>query len=199
MLTSGYDFSTAITNLFLFITSIIIIFIIKNSKFKWFYFFICIDSFLGVIVHGFIMSNSLNTILWYILYFLFSITFNLLLYIFCNIKLKNVMIISFLVAIIMFIVFSISIKFNINRLDNIVMLLYALSIVLFSLYSIIKSNYINKFYFIIGIIIQIIGIIPIFIKFNIWYLNYNGICHLFTLITIILIYIGVIKNKDRLL
>ena len=198
MLTSGYELSTAITNLLLFIISIIIIFNIKNKSFKWFYFFICIDSFLGVIVHGFNMSNILNTILWYILYFLFSITFNLLLHLFCNIKLKNVMIISFIIAIIMVIIFSISIKFNINRLDNIVMLLYALSVVLFSLYNIIKSDYINKYYFIIGIIIQIIGIIPIFIKYNIWCFNYNGICHLFTLITIILIYIGVIKNKDML-
>jgi hypothetical protein len=195
-MTSGYELSTAITNLFIFITSIFIFIKIKNNK-RWnlFYLFLILDSFMGIIVHGISMNNTINNILWIILYILFSITFNLLLYIFCNMKLKNVIKLSILIFIIMFIIFSISIKFNIKNLDNIVILLYALLLVLISLYNIIKSNYIYKYYYIIGIIIQIIGIIPIFIKLNIGYFNYNGICHLFTIITIILLYLGIKKEN----
>ena len=194
ILTSGYELSTAITNLLIFITSIILILNIKKKPFRWFYYFICIDSFLGVIVHGIKMSSLINEILWIILYLLFCITFNLLLHLFCNVKLKKVFIISLISFIFMALIFMCAIKFNINKLDNIVMLLYALSIVLYCLYNIIKKSPINK-YFIIGIIIQIIGIIPIFISLNIWYLNYNGICHLFTLITIIIFYLGIRKES----
>ena len=195
-MTSGYELSTAITNLFLFITSIFIFINIKNNK-RWnfFYLFLILDSFMGIIVHGINMSNNINNILWVILYILFSITFNLLLYIFCNVKLKNVFILSIFIFIIMFIIFSISIKYNIKNLDNITILLYALLLVLISLYNIIKSNYIYKYFYIIGIIIQIIGIIPIFIKLNIGYFNYNGICHIFSNITIILLYLGIKKEN----
>ena len=146
-MTTGYELSTAITNLIIFITSIILILNIKNKPFRWFYSFICIDSFMGVIVHGIRMSTTINTVLWIILYILFSITFNLLLYIFCNVKLKKVMIISLIVFIVMLITFIIAIKVPVNKLDNIVMLLYALCIVLISLYKIIKSDYKYKYYY----------------------------------------------------
>jgi len=196
ILTTGYELSTAITNLLLFITSIYIFFNIKNKSYRWFYLFICMDSFLGIIVHGVRMNTTINTILWIILYILFSITFNLLLYIFCNVKLKKVMIISLIVFIVMLITFIIAIKVPVNKLDNIVMLLYALCIVLISLYNIIKSNYKYKYYYIIGIIIQIIGIIPIFINLDLKYIDHNGLCHIFTLIAIVLFYLGVRKKES---
>ena len=198
IITSGYELSTAITNLLIFITSLILIFKIKNKSFKWFYSFILIDSLMGVIVHGIKMSSLLNTILWVILYLLFCITFNLLLHIFCNMKIKKVLLISLLSFIMMFGIYMLAIKKNIINLDNIVMLIYAIIIVLISLYKIIKKTFINKLY-ILGIIIQIIGIIPIFFKLNIWYLNYNGICHLFTLITIIIFYFGIKKENEKAL
>lgn len=196
-ITTGYELSTAITNLMIFITSIILIRKIKIKSFKWFYYFIAIDSFMGVIVHGIKMSSIVNTILWVILYLLFCITFNLLLHIFCNIKLKKVLLISLISFIMMFIIYMIAIKNHINNLDNIVMLLYAASIVFISLYHILKKDYINKYY-IVGIIIQIIGIMPIFFKINIGCLNYNGICHLFTLITIIIFYFGIKKENKKI-
>ena len=62
ILTTGYELSTAITNLLIFITSIILILNIKKKPFRWFYYFICIDSFLGVIVHGIKMSSLINEI-----------------------------------------------------------------------------------------------------------------------------------------
>ncbi|MBP5684356.1 MAG: hypothetical protein J6X02_03770, partial [Bacilli bacterium] len=138
-ITTGYELSTAITNLMIFIASIILIRKIKIKSFKWFYYFIAIDSFMGVIVHGIKMSSIVNTILWVILYLLFCITFNLLLHIFCNIKLKKVLLISLISFIMMFIIYMIAIKNHINNLDNIVMLLYAASIVFISLYHILKK------------------------------------------------------------
>ncbi len=194
MLTSGYELSTAITNLLIFITSIILLFNIKNKSFKWFYYFISIDSFMGVIVHGIMMSNTVNNILWVILYLLFCITFTLLLHIFCNVKLQKVLIISLITFIIIFGVFMLAIYKDIKNLDIYVLLLYALVIVLMSLYNIIKKKPINKYY-IVGIIVQLIGALPIFFKLKIWYLDHNGICHLFTLITLIIFYFGIKKES----
>ena len=186
--TTGYELCTAITNLVIFIITVILLSKINNKKWKIFYYFILIDSFLGIIIHGIKMSQTVNDILWIILLILFSITFNLLLHIFCNTKIKNVIIIS----IVLFILLLFELLF---KLDYIITLLtYALIVVLICLYKQIKNNNKNKYYFIIGIIIQLLGVIPIYLKLSISIYNYNCICHTFTLITIILFYLGLKKE-----
>ena len=63
-LTKGFELTTAITNLIIFIVSICCY---KNIKKKniWnkFYLFLIFDSFLGIIVHGIKMSTMINIIL----------------------------------------------------------------------------------------------------------------------------------------
>ena len=189
-MTSGYELMTAITNLVIFITSVIIFINIKNNK-TWSLFFklIMIDSFLGIIVHGINMSNTLYDILWGILCILFVITFNILLHIFGNIKLKNIAITSILISIIL----VLEVLFNLNYV--ITFIIYAIIVVLSSIYLTIKNKYQNKEWFISGIVVQLIGVIPTFLKLGIGNFNHNCITHTFTLITIIIFYIGIKKSR----
>ena len=189
-MTSGYELMTAITNLVIFVTSIIILINIKNNKiWSLFFKFIMIDSFLGIIVHGINMSNTLYEILWGVLCILFVITFNTLLYIFGNIKLKNIAIISILISTILIL----EILFDLNYV--ITFIIYAIIVVLTSIYLLIKNKYQNKEYFIVGIVVQLIGVIPAFLKFGIGNFNHNCITHTFTLITIVIFYIGIKKSR----
>ena len=77
MLTGGYELTTAITNLIIFITSVFCYTRIKNNKlWKMFYLLMCLDSFMGVIVHGLNINNTVLNVLWIILSILFTITIN---------------------------------------------------------------------------------------------------------------------------
>ncbi len=187
-MTTGYELMAAITNLVIFITSVIILFRIKNKTWNLFYKFISIDAFLGVIIHGIEMSKTINDLLWVILLMLFTITFNTLLYIFVTQKLKKITILSILISIILIIELLLDWNYIIT------FIIYAIIIVLISIYFMFKNNYRNKFYFLIGIIIQFIGIIPTFLKIGIGNFNHNCITHTFTLITIIIFYIGIKKT-----
>ena len=182
---------TAITNLVIFITSIIIFINIKSNK-TWNLFFklIIIDSFLGIIVHGINMNNTLYDILWGILSVLFVGTFNTLLCIFGNIKVSKIVILSIIISFILLL----EILFNLNYV--ITFIIYAIIIVLISIYLIIKNNYEKKEYFITGIIIQLLGTIPTFLKLSIGNFNHNCITHTFTLITIVIFYIGIKKSHN---
>ena len=73
--------------------------------------------------------------------------------------------------------------------------IYVLIAFLIIIYFVIKSNYKNQKYFLIGFIVQIIGGILMLFKTKIWILNHNGICHLFTVLTLIIFYLG-IQKKD---
>ena len=65
MFTAGYELTTAITNLLIFIVGFYGIFKIKNDKlWKMFFILMSIDSLLGFIVHGFVMTLTTNIILW---------------------------------------------------------------------------------------------------------------------------------------
>ena len=188
-MTSGYELTTAITNIFIFIVSLFCLFKIKSKPWKYFYLFMCIDSFMGVIAHGIKMSQKTNDIIWIILSILFTITINLLLYVFKNIKIKNVIILSSILSVIMLI----QLFLNSNYLLTFV--IYVLIAFLIIIYSVIKSNYKNQKYYLIGFIVQIIGGILMLFKTKIWILNHNGICHLFTVLTLIIFYLG-IQKKD---
>ncbi len=188
-MTSGYELMTAITNLVIFITSVFILFKIKNNK-TWnkFYLLISIDAFLGIIVHGIEMSTTLNNILWVILLILFTVTFNILLYVFNKQTLKNNIILSILISIFLLLELILNLNYVIT------FIIYGIIVVLISLYGIHKYDFKNKKYFILGIIIQLIGVIPTFFKIGIGDFNHNCITHTFTLITIIIFYIGIIKT-----
>ena len=82
-LTSGYELSTSITNILIFLVSLYGFITIKKDKlWKLFFLLMSIDSLMGVIVHGLVMTIELNTILWIIMAILFTITINTLFVIF---------------------------------------------------------------------------------------------------------------------
>ena len=187
-MTTGYELTTAITNIIIFLVSIYCLLKAKKD-WKLFYILMAIDSFLGAIVHGIKMSITINNILWVILSILFAITINTLLQIFMHIKTKYSIFLSIAIITILLIQLFLDMNFIITFIS------YVGIIFLLIIYYILKNNYKNKYYFLTGIIIQIIGGIPLFIKFELNYLNHNGICHLFTVITLILFYIGIQKEN----
>lgn len=190
LFTNGYELTTAITNLLIFITTLFLLPKIKDNKtWKWFYYFITMDAFIGIIVHGIKMNNILFNTLWVILIIMFSITFNLLLHIFYNVKYKKIVLLSISLIIILLIEMVFKIYFIYT------LLIYAILVVFICLYKIFKSNNKSKYYYLTGIIIQMLGVIPTFTKLSFKYLNYNGICHLFSLITIIIFYLGIKKES----
>jgi hypothetical protein len=65
---------------------------------------------------------------------------------------------------------------------------------LVTFYKIVKSDLKNKKLFILGYIVQLIGGILLLIKIKLHYLNYNGICHIFTALTLLIFYIAIKKD-----
>ena len=188
--TRGIELSTSITNVFILIVSIIGYLLIKKDK-LWNIFFLLMifDSFLGVIVHGIVMSDKINTILWIILSILFTITVNTLLCIFTKLNKKYILYLSLLLSIILLV----QMKLNMNYL--LTFTIYVILVVIISIYFIIKNNLEEKFYLLLGFIILIIGVILMLCKAKIGIINHNGICHLFLTITLLLFIIGIRKRS----
>ncbi len=190
MLTGGYELTTAITNLIIFITSVFCYTRIKNNKlWKMFYLLMCLDSFMGVIVHGLNINNTVLNVLWIILSILFTITINTLLCIFLKFKYKYIYILSVILSIIL-------ITFLLLNLDYILaFVLYVLVSFIVIGYFLIKNYSKKDKLILIGFIVQLIGGILMLCKMKFWILDYNGICHLFTTATLILFYLGIKRDK----
>lgn len=187
-LTSGYELTTSITNIFIFIMSIYgFLKIKKDKKWKLFFLFMAIDSFLRVIVHGFVMSIQLNVVLWIMLSAMFTITINTLLAIFLKFKIRYIIILS-----VLFIILIITqIYFGFNFI--LTFALYVLLAMILSVYFIIKDNIKNKKYFLLGFLFQLIGGLFMLSKIKLPIINHNGIYHIFMTITLIYFYIGANK------
>ena len=74
-ITSGYELTTSITNIFILIFSIFGYVEIKDKR--WNFFFLCmiLDSFIGTIVHGIVMSEQVYNLLWVFLAICFTLVF----------------------------------------------------------------------------------------------------------------------------
>ncbi len=189
--TSGYELTTAITNALIFIVSLFCVIKIKNNKlWKLFFILMCIDSFLGVIVHGIVMSNKVNDILWVILTLFFTLTVNTLLCIYLKLSYKHIAILSILLAIVLFI----QMMMNFNYL--LTFDFYALFILLICTYFIIKDWNKGSIWIIIGFILQVIGGILMICKVKAKIINHNGIYHLFMVMTLICLYKGIINKEN---
>lgn len=191
MFTKGYEFTTGFTNFIIFIISFSFFLILltkkNNTLWKYFYLFISLDGLLGMIIHMLNISSSLIDILWYILAFTFTITASILLFIFLNIKNNkyNCKHITILTSILYFILF-------IERLLKIEFLYTFITYIIFifgiCIYIIISKKR-TKLY-IYAIIFQIIGGILMLLKVKFLLLDYNGIYHIFMILTIIFFYLG---------
>ncbi len=187
--TSGYELTTALTNILIFIVSIYSCLKTKDKKWKLFFLLLTIDSFLGVIVHGIVMSITLHNILWVILTILFVLSTNTLLTIFVDIKSKIAVLLSIALSIILLIEFYLGMKF----LLTFTMYTLIVSIITF-IFMIKNNNYKNKIYFILAYISQVIGGIFLLSNIELWLLNHNGFYHIFMALTILFFYIGIKKQ-----
>lgn len=200
-MTSGFELTTAITNIFIALLALFVFIKLKNKKFideKWKLFFLLLffAGTLGVIIHGILMKDIIKKILWIILSFVFGIIINLLLIIFLNKKhnkygLKEVFLLTFCI----YIILLVEILFNINFVPTYT--IYAGFCGGLITYLIIKDSIKNNKYFLVGLAFQYLGAVIILLKkvLPFYILNHNGIYHLCMCFTIIFFYIN-LKKRD---
>ena len=187
--TKSFELTTALTNFLIFIVSVFCVIKIKEKNWKTFYILITIDSFLGTIVHGIVISDTIKTIIWSILAISFVLTVNSLLLIFTNIKTRYPIYLSIIISILLLIQYFLNMRFLLT------FTFYSLIIIIITFIYMIKSSLNNKKYFILGYVFQIIGGVFLLSRVQFNYFNFNGICHLFMLLTLIFFYIGIKKNN----
>lgn len=189
--TSGYELSTALTNLMIFIVSFYGIFKIKNDKlWKMFFILMSIDSLLGFIVHGFVMTLTTNIILWIILSIFFTITVNTLLVIFLKTKIKYIFILSIILAIVLLL----EMYFGIDFIFTFTM--YVLLTLIISVYKLYKSKIKDKKLYYLAFISELTGGVLMLSKIKFLGLNHNGYCHIFLAISMLLFLIRVTKKNS---
>ena len=190
-ITSGYELTTSITNIFILIFSIFGYVEIKDKR--WNFFFLCmiLDSFIGTIVHGIDMSELVYNLLWVFLAICFTMTINTLLGIYLNLKIRHIVYLSIIITFLIFIemLFEIDFIFTFS--------MYVLLVLIICLYKIIKSSIIDNIWFLMGFLFEIIGGIFMLSKIKMSIINHNGIYHIFTVIALLCFYIGVNKNDYK--
>ena len=187
MLTSGFELTTAITNVIIFIVSVIC-YIKTERKNLWKFFFLLmsIDALLGSVVHGIVMSQELNNGLWVILALLFTITVNTFLCIFMKLKYKHI----FILSILLFILMASQMIYNMDYLLTFTM--YVILVIVISTCYVLQSD--NKLMYLLGFIILVIGGILMLCKTSFYILNHNGIVHMFIAVTLMFLYLGYKKD-----
>lgn len=185
MFRSGYELLTGITNLFILIVSLYSFIRLKRINYNkyWlsFYMFLVIGSILGFIIHSFNINDKIVNILWIILLFIFICIINSLL--FSEYKYSKYIV---FISILFYIFLVVEAIFNMDFIITFV--IYVCINFIFIIKSYIKNK---RYYYLYSIIIQIIGgLLLISRNIKIWYLDHNGLYHLFMMITIILFYIS---------
>ena len=189
-LTTGIELSTAISNIFILIVSIIgLIKLKKEGLWKLFYLLMTIASAMGVIVHGLRMSIEMNVILWIILSIVFAFTINTFFVIFLKFEMKHIIILSVLLTIFILV----QIYFDLDYILS--FSIYIFLIAFISFYYLLKDKqFKNKKYFIAGFLVAIVGGSTVFTNVQILGLNHNGIAHIFLAIALLLFIIGLKKE-----
>ena len=189
-LTTGIELTTAISNIFILVVSILgLIKIKKDGLWRLFFILMTMASAMGVIVHGIAMSIEMNIILWIILSIIFTFTINTFLVIFLKFKIKHIIILSVLLTIFMLVQIYFDLDFILS------FTLYVLLIVIISFYYLLKDKEIkNKKYFIAAFLVTLIGGSTVFTDIKIYSLNHNGIAHIFLAIALLLFIIGLKKE-----
>lgn len=189
-LTSGYELTTSLTNAIIFLVSVYGFLTIKKDKlWRLFFFLMSIDSLLGVIVHGLVMSLQLNIILWIILSIFFTITVNTFLVIFLRFKVRHIVILSVLLTLFMLVL----IYFGMDFIFYFTM--YVLLVMVINIYYTIKDNIKNKKYFLIGYLVLLIGGVLMLTNAKFLGLDHNGLCHVFIAITLLIFIRALKKNR----
>ena len=185
MFRSDYELLTGITNLFILIVSLYSFIRLKRINYNkyWlsFYMLLGLGSLLGFIIHSFNINDKIVSILWIILLFIFICIINSLL--FSEYKYNKYIV---FISILFYIFLVVEAIFNMDFIITFV--IYVCINFIFIIKSYIKNK---RYYYLYSIIIQIIGgLLLISRNIKIWYLDHNGIYHIFMMLTIILFYIS---------
>jgi len=182
---NGYELLTGLTNILILIVSLYSFIRLKRLNYNkyWlsFYMFLIVGSLFGFIIHSFNINDKIVNILWIILLFIFICIINSLL--FSEYKYNKYIV---FISILFYIFLVVEAILNMNFI--ITFIIYVCMNFIFIVKSYIKNK---RYYYLYGIIIQIIGgLLLISRNIKIWYLDHNGIYHIFMMITIILFYIS---------
>ena len=183
MFRSGYELLTGLTNILILIVSLYSFIRLKRLNYNkyWlsFYIFLGLGSLLGFIIHSFNISDKIVNILWIILLFIFICIINSLL--FSEYKYSKYIV---FISILFYIFLVVEAILNMDFIITFV--IYVCINFIFIIMSYIKNK---RYYYLYSIIIQIIGgLLLISRNIKIWYLDHNGIYHIFMMMTIISFY-----------
>lgn len=197
-MTSGSELITGLTNLIIMFTTLVILFRFRKLKIDkkkmWYIFYISVivDSMLGFIIHSFMWSSETIKIMWIILSFVFCITLNSLLFTVIKCSSVSKMLITSIVMYLIFIVETVSgIDFLLTFI--VIALFYILYILWFYTHKYIKTRTKKDKFYIIAIVLQIIGGLFLLFKIKVNFVVFfdkNGIYHMFMIFTIIFMYLG---------
>lgn len=196
--TTGYEFMTAITNIIITMLSCYVCYKlnrnVKNRKWVFFFLLLSVAGFMGVLIHGIAFKKAYIRALWFILSLIFTLAITTLVYLFVNNKkygYRNIIITS----IIVYLVFFLEMVAEIDFLTTFI--IYAALCIIFSLIILIRRGIKENIYFIIALLIQIIGGIFLLLSIRIpkLLLDENSIYHLFMFVSIIFLSIGAYKKR----
>lgn len=197
-MTSGSELITGLTNLIIMFTTLVILFSFRKLKIDkkkmWYIFYISVivDSMLGFIIHSFMWSSETVKIMWIILSFAFCITLNSLLFTVIKCSSASKMLITSIVMYLIFIIETVSgIDFLLTFI--VIALFYILYILWFYTHKYIKTRTKKDKFYIIAIVLQIIGGLFLLFKIKVNFIVFfdkNGIYHMFMIFTIIFMYLG---------
>lgn len=197
-MTSGSELITGLTNLIIMFTTLVILFSFRKLKIDkkkmWYIFYISVivDSMLGFIIHSFMWSSETVKIMWIILSFVFCITLNSLLFTVIKCSSASKMLITSIVMYLIFIIETVSgIDFLLTFI--VIALFYILYILWFYTHKYIKTRTKKDKFYIIAIVLQIIGGLFLLFKIKVNFIGFfdkNGIYHMFMIFTIIFMYLG---------
>lgn len=197
-MTSGSELITGLTNLIIMFTTLVILFRFRKLKIDkkkmWYIFYISVivDSMLGFIIHSFMWNSETIKIMWIILSFVFCITLNSLLFTVIKCSSVSKMLITSIVMYLIFIIETVSgIDFLLTFI--VIALFYILYILWFYTHKYIKTRTKKDKFYIIAIVLQIIGGLFLLFKIKVNFVVFfdkNGIYHMFMIFTIIFMYLG---------
>ena len=185
MFRSGYELTTGLTNLLILFSSLYCFVKLKNINYNkyWllFYIFLMLGGFLGFVILSFNINDLIVNILWIILLFIFICIIDSLL--FTEYKFNKYIVICSILLYLFMIV-----EVILNKDFIITFVIYVCTNLLFIIISFIRNK---KYYYLSALLFQVIGgLILINRNTKMFYLDHNGIYHLFMMFTVIGFYVG---------
>ena len=190
-MTTGNQLILGIISLIIFIITFFIITKLKsNDNYNLLFKLTAASSLLGSIINIFKLSSLMYNILLVLLGMTILYTISSLLIIFTKVKkITYISITTFYLLLILFLEIF-------EQPSRLLLFIYVILIILICLFNIIKKKKRNNYY-LISLIIELISLIPLYIKYSFKILNSNSITLLITLIAIIIFYIGRKKGLEN--